>query len=84
MVRGKEYVRVGHMMFPADENFKTQTFEEGLYLLRNTGEARKWIAEEGISTEDTYQRQRVVREFVANAVRFEVITMFDTAEYHGD
>ena len=84
MVRGKRYVNVGHMMFSTNENFRTQSFEEGLNLIRTSGLVDKWLTDESINEAERYVRLKLVRQFTADIIRFEVIATFDKAEYHGD
>lgn len=83
MVNGETTISVGHMMFASNENFRTESFEEGLYLLRSCGPVKEWLTEEITATEYK-SRIWTIRNFVADTIRDAVIDTFDTAKYLGD
>lgn len=84
MVNGETTVKIGHMMFSTDENFRTESFEEGLNLIRTCGPVEKWLREECITAEERKSRLDAIRTFAADAIRDATIATFDTADYPGD
>lgn len=81
MIRGTQSLRVGHMMFATDENFRTQTFKEGLYLIRTGKPVKDWVTEEGA---DPVFRSSQVKSLVADTIRALVLDVYDKASYPGD
>jgi hypothetical protein len=83
MVNGNTTVKVGHMMFSTDENFQTEPFEQGLFLIRESGLVEKWC-EDAKDSADRKARLSAVREYAADAIRNAVIAGFNKAGYPGD